>query len=101
SVFFGLHVLNSFYGDITAGPDGALWFLVNNTIGPVQLGRITTDGEQSFIDVTAPFGLGGITTGPDGNIWFTETGGNAPMYRRRDHSHRHRHGDRQIQTLPR
>jgi virginiamycin B lyase len=74
---FGPHILNSFYGDITAGPDGALWFVVNNTIGPVQLGRITPDGEETFVDVSAPFGLGGIATGPDGNIWFTETGGNA------------------------
>jgi virginiamycin B lyase len=74
---FGPHVLNSYDGDITAGPDGALWFLVNNTISQVQLGRITADGQESLIDVSAPFGLGGITTGSDGNIWFTETAGNA------------------------
>jgi hypothetical protein len=74
---FGPHVLNSFYGDITAGPDGAVWFVVNNTIGQEQLGRITPDGQETFVEVAAPFGLGGITTGPDGNIWVTETGGNA------------------------
>jgi virginiamycin B lyase len=74
---YGLLVVNSFYGDITAGPDGAVWFLVNNTLGASQLGRITPTGTESFIDVPAPFGLGGITTGPDGTIWFTETAGNA------------------------
>ena len=71
------HALNTFYGDITAGSDGALWFLVNNTIGSPQLGRITPAGDETFYEISAPYGLGGITTGPDGNIWFTETGGNA------------------------
>jgi virginiamycin B lyase len=74
---FGPRALNSYYGDITAGADGALWFLVNNTVGPVQLGRITPTGQERFVDVPAPYGLGGIALGADGNLWFTETGGNA------------------------
>jgi virginiamycin B lyase len=74
---FGPKLLNTFYGDITTGADGALWFLVNNTIGPVQLGRITPTGHERFVDVPAPYGLGGIALGADGNLWFTETGGNA------------------------
>src|SRR5262249_39120858 len=74
---FGLRELNAFFGDITAGPDGALWFIDNITIGPPNLVRITTDGNTTpRVPVPAPFGLGGLTTGPDQNIWFTEVSGN-------------------------
>jgi len=56
--------------DITAGRDGALWFINmgNNTVG-----RITTAGRVTAYH--GKFGLGGgqpgITSGPDGAIWFT------------------------------
>jgi streptogramin lyase len=66
--------------EITAGPDGALWF-----IGvPGEVGRISTAGvvtEFAVPDVPPPAGsppgtagtpvtLTGITAGPDGALWF-------------------------------
>jgi virginiamycin B lyase len=60
-------------GDITAGPDGALWFTSgNNTIG-----RITSTGKVTTY--TAP-GINtpqGITAGPDRALWFTSSGNNS------------------------
>jgi virginiamycin B lyase len=54
--------------NITAGPDGALWFTNpgNNTIG-----RITTWGsvnDYASPDIDHPWA---ITAGPDGAVWFT------------------------------
>jgi streptogramin lyase len=57
---------------ITAGPDGALWFTERDG----YIGRITVAGSISEFptsDVTPE----GITTGPDGALWFTEERGNA------------------------
>jgi virginiamycin B lyase len=59
--------------DITAGPDGNLWF----TAGTGEVGRITSGG--SIIEFALPTGASfpeGITAGPDGNLWFTESRGN-------------------------
>src|SRR6185437_14995063 len=61
---------------ITAGPDGALWFLSvgsgNNTLGPsVSIGRITTAGlitQYAIPDTWAFIQPGGITAGPDGAL---------------------------------
>jgi virginiamycin B lyase len=61
-------------GDITAGPDGNLWFInaVNN-----QIGRITPSGAiTEFAIPTANSLPWAITAGPDGNLWFTEGEGN-------------------------
>jgi virginiamycin B lyase len=69
---FGGQVLNSFYGDITAGPDGAVWFMVNDRIAGPHLGRISPDGNETFIDIPTLIPLGDITTGQDGNLWFAE-----------------------------
>jgi streptogramin lyase len=55
--------------DITAGPDGNLWF----TDGAGEIGRITPSGAITAFPV--PDGAWGITAGPDGNLWFTEEGG--------------------------
>jgi virginiamycin B lyase len=66
---------------ITAGPDGALWFTVNNNDGPNGIGRITTAGQMTIF--TAPsLGTGNwntndhvflwdITSGPNGALWFS------------------------------
>jgi streptogramin lyase len=57
---------------ITAGPDGALWFVeaLSNKIG-----RITVGGTVSeFAIPTANSGAMAIVAGPDGNLWFTEEG---------------------------
>ena len=59
---------------ITAGPDGALWFVyddLNSTVG--HIGRITTTGVITTYQVpTSQPELSGITAGPDGALWFTE-----------------------------
>src|ERR1022692_4944019 len=55
---------------ITTGPDGALWFTAEDTIG-----RITTTGTVTTYPVghpiLTPWGSGQITAGPDGALWFT------------------------------
>lgn len=58
--------------DITAGPDGALWFTnsISNTIG-----RMTTSGGVTLFPLAANSGAGVITAGPDGAMWFTTSGG--------------------------
>jgi streptogramin lyase len=58
-------------GAITAGPDGALWFVET---AANQIGRMTTDGKVSheYLIPTVHSGPADITTGPDGNLWFTE-----------------------------
>ena len=56
--------------DITAGPDGKMWFTeyVGNKIG-----RIATNGTvtEFALPVANSFPMG-ITTGSDGNLWFVE-----------------------------
>jgi streptogramin lyase len=62
---------------ITAGPDGALWFTQPRDN---KIGRITTAG---VLDPPGGFPVTalpdsrpeGITVGPDGNIWFTAANG--------------------------
>jgi len=59
--------------EITAGPDGALWF--TEYFGN-KIGRITTAGVVT--EYSVPMAAGGvsqltsITAGPDGDLWFTE-----------------------------
>lgn len=72
-------------GGITAGPDGALWFVEE---GSSEIGRITTAGvvTNEFPvstapgpvppDPTLPSRLDQITLGPDGALWFTEPADN-------------------------
>jgi serine/threonine protein kinase len=55
--------------EITAGPDGALWF--TESCGD-KIGRITTQG--TITEFTIPQGSAGFTAGPDGAIWFMEGG---------------------------
>jgi streptogramin lyase len=65
---------------ITAGSDGALWFLE-----PTHVGRMTTSGTlteyaipgtPSAISFYSGYGQS-ITAAPDGAVWFTDTGNNA------------------------
>jgi virginiamycin B lyase len=67
--------------ELTAGPDGALWF----TEGAMdKIGRITTDGTITEFPGVPPSGTcgtpfvgadpAGIAVGNDGNLWFTESG---------------------------
>ena len=65
-------------GDITAGPDGNLWFTEEGVLPGI--GRITTSGTitEHTAGLTSGFSLlmtpKGITEGADGNLWFTEQG---------------------------
>jgi streptogramin lyase len=54
--------------EITAGPDGNLWFTENGKIGKITTGGTITEYGGSL---SHPHG---ITAGPDGNLWFTEFG---------------------------
>jgi virginiamycin B lyase len=61
---------------ITAGPDGALWFTEPRDN---QIGRITTAGDITEFTLPATSFPGsstpeGITVGPDGALWFTAPG---------------------------
>ncbi len=60
--------------DITAGPDGYLWFsdAANNAIG-----RITTTGSINEFALAAPQSAPEyITSGPDHTLWFSELNSN-------------------------
>jgi virginiamycin B lyase len=60
--------------EITAGPDGALWFA---DFEDDAIGRITTAGAITEYPVPTPGASPfGIAAGPDGALWFTENGGN-------------------------
>jgi len=68
---------NNIFGpnEITAGPDGNLWFTsnINNRIGKITpTGTITTYTDPAN-NINGPIG---ITAGPDGNLWFTSNGNN-------------------------
>ncbi len=59
--------------EITAGPDGNLWF--TDEFGN-KIGRITTAGViTEFPTPSAVSEPHGIAAGPDGNLWFTELAG--------------------------
>jgi streptogramin lyase len=74
--------------DITAGPDGAVWYTANWTVTPSAgaswvmenfIGRVAPDGSITQFTVPAPAPqtpqyLGSIITGPDGNLWFMNSG---------------------------
>ena len=60
--------------DLTAGPDGNLWFTESqgNRVGRVTPGGVITE----FTIPTANSFPGGITAGPDGNLWVCANGSN-------------------------
>jgi streptogramin lyase len=57
--------------DITAGPDGRMWFTEGNYIA-----AITTSGSMTEYPIPSGRSSNFITAGPDGNLWFTENYGN-------------------------
>ena len=59
-------------GGITVGPDGALWFTNEGSIG-----RITTGGAITIYRHPGIRSWDVITAGPDGALWFTQYDGNA------------------------
>src|SRR5262249_48253551 len=52
--------------NITAGPDGNLWFVVTGYLNN-RVGHISPNGVFEFVPEYLP--CDGITAGPDGNIW--------------------------------
>jgi streptogramin lyase len=61
--------------DITAGPDGNLWFSEGNVD---KIGRITTGGTVSEFKIppcSDPCVPSSVTDGPDGNLWFVTRSG--------------------------
>jgi|HubBroStandDraft_6_1064221.scaffolds.fasta_scaffold03552_3 virginiamycin B lyase len=61
-----------YVGGVVAGPDGALWFTNDNSIG-----RITTTGTATqFTLPSANSQANEIAVGPDGAFWFTDSGTN-------------------------
>jgi virginiamycin B lyase len=61
--------------DITAGPDGALWFTFPNNAPPFdsgRIGRITTAGNVTLYPIPGTTDAESITAGPDGNLWFAD-----------------------------
>jgi hypothetical protein len=57
----------NFPEEITAGPDGALWFATDGG----SIGRITTAGVVSNYTGAGISVPRGVTGGPDGALWFT------------------------------
>ena len=55
-------------GDVTTGPDGALWFtnLYNDTIGRITTAGVVTNYTGTGIDAPQS-----IAAGSDGALWFT------------------------------
>ena len=64
--------------DLTAGPDGALWFTNAKAYeGAPPLGRITTTGNVTEFSGATPDNIGpasptAITAGPDRALWFVD-----------------------------
>jgi hypothetical protein len=65
------HLVSGTPYDISAGPDGALWFVLHN---PDMVGRIATSGTiTQFTIPTSGSTPAGIAAGSDGALWSTET----------------------------
>ncbi len=58
--------------DVTAGPDGNLWFLTNGgeSLNPDGLARMTPSGTFTNFPLTDAGLLRDIAPGPDGNVWY-------------------------------
>jgi streptogramin lyase len=66
----------SFPSNITAGPDGNMWF---SEFDPGNIGRILVAAPNTITEFNvsmADIRPAGITAGPDGNLWFVEITGN-------------------------
>jgi sugar lactone lactonase YvrE len=66
---FTIPTAHSYPSDITAGPDGNMWF--TDDFGG-KIGRITPAGAITEFPVPHSPRLEGIAAGPDGNLWFTD-----------------------------
>jgi len=66
TIYTGTGIYNPY--NITAGPDGALWFTNDGSIG-----RISTAGKIAIFTGTGIYDPYAITAGPDGALWFTNS----------------------------
>jgi streptogramin lyase len=65
----------SYPKNITAGPDGNLWFTgFVGTVSNGRVGKITPSGTVAEYSLPEGSRPEGITAGPDGNLWFAELG---------------------------
>ena len=69
---FALPAESGILSDLTAGPDGNLWFTANTALLSGDIGRLTPDGQVTLFPLKTHTLVSGITTGPDGNLWFGE-----------------------------
>lgn len=61
--------------DITAGPDGALWFTGSDFSNGRRIGRMATSGDVVEFSIPGPNPLpNSILAGPDGALWFADYG---------------------------
>ncbi len=63
---------------MTAGPEGALWFMGERAYsssdeGGAVVGRLSLDGRVKVFDLPPRRDAWGIATGADGNLWFAES----------------------------
>jgi virginiamycin B lyase len=61
-------------GDMVVGPDGALWFSIDDRDGdqPNSVGRITMAGSVTTFPLDAGHAVARLAPGLDGNVWFTD-----------------------------
>lgn len=59
---------------ITVGPDDALWFTDSSDLSDTRVGRVTTAGGLTALDVPDEGTQSSIATGGDGNLWIAEAG---------------------------
>lgn len=77
TVFTAGYTGGTYFGGITTGPDGNLWFTKQTGPAPQnQIGRMTPTGSYTFfgnaMTIQPGANIEDITTGSDGNLWFTE-----------------------------
>ncbi len=70
--YFPITVPDVAVTDITAGPDGNLWFLTNGgeSLNPDGLAKITPSGTFTNYPLADDGLLRDIAPGPDGNVWY-------------------------------
>jgi streptogramin lyase len=71
---FPLNSNQSAVAQLTAGPDGNLWFPLQQQQGGGQIVRLTTAGGLTDFPLPTPNAQpSALTVGPDGNLWFVES----------------------------
>jgi len=70
--YFPIPVSDVAVTDITAGPDGNLWFLTNGgeSLNPDGLAKMTPSGTFTNYPLADPGLLRDIAPGADGNVWY-------------------------------